>query len=621
MKYSQDIISKVIESVDLVDLIGENVRLNKRGRNFIGLCPFHQEKTPSFIVSPDKGIYKCFGCGKGGNAVSFMIDFHSYSFNEALKQLAGKYGIVLPKDADYNKDDDNKRDQLFRSLQESANYFNKLLYSKEGKETLSYLKGRDFDDSIISKFLLGHSPDANSNLYNYLRNMGFKDDILLSNGLVFKNERNQIIDRFRNRAIFPIRDYIGRVVGFGARYMGDDKSQSKYINSPQNEVYDKSSILYGLFEAKNSIRSKGYAILTEGYADVISLVQNGIDNVVATSGTVLTKPQLILLKRFTNSLYISYDGDEAGLKAAESASELALAEGFDVLIISLPDYEDPDSFVRKYGGEQFEYQIRKAKAYLEFKIERYKLIHKINTPFALSNLLKSLLEIIAKIPDEIQHDFYIKEIANRLSLSEQQLKEAYSLKNKFRDKYLLQFEKEANYAKNQQKFSNDAIVKKDNNEFNIGNLFPEEVHILKIVLKGSDELLHLYEYTDFEEDALLSSTARKLFEIITVNSEFGDIVNTIILGDYPEEIKDAILTLRIENMMPSENWYSLLNIEREDVDEIRIIKDSVKKLHIRKIDFQIEQVKQLMQNEPDNLHHIERFNELKIKLVKLKNSE
>lgn len=613
MKFSNDIVNRVIESSDIVDLIGENVRLSRRGRNYIGLCPFHQEKTPSFIVSPDKNIYKCFGCGKGGNALSFMMDFHSYSFNESIKELAVKYGVQLPKDADFNKESDDRHEQLFRSLQEAANYFNKLLYSKEGKETLAYIKSRDFDDATISKFNLGHSPDSSANLYNYLKNAGYKDEILIANGIVYKNDRNQIVDRFRNRAVFPIRDYIGRVVGFGARYMGDDKSQAKYINSPQNEIYDKSNVLYGLFEAKNSIRGKGYAILTEGYADVISLSKNGIENSIASSGTALTKRQLILLKRFTNKLYISYDGDEAGLKAAEAAAELALAEGFDVLIVSLPDQEDPDSFIRKYGADKYDYHIRKAKTYLEFKIERIKEKQNINTPFALSSLLKTLLEVVAKIPDEIQHDFYLKEIANRLSLSEQQLKEAYSLKNKFRDEFLVQFDKESNYD-----YKSNFLENEDKNEeevLDLKTILPEEKLILKIALKGNDELLHLYEYTDFEDDILISPAARTIFEIITVNSEFGDIVNSIILGDYPPHIKDAILTLRIVDMQPSDNWYSLLNIDKEEVDEIRVIKDSVKKLHQRKIKSQIEQVRKLMVAEPDNLRHLERFNELKKKEV------
>lgn len=613
MKFSNDIVNRVIESSDIVDLIGENVRLSRRGRNYIGLCPFHQEKTPSFIVSPDKNIYKCFGCGKGGNALSFMMDFHSYSFNESIKELAVKYGVQLPKDADFNKESDDRHEQLFRSLQEAANYFNKLLYSKEGKETLAYIKSRDFDDATISKFILGHSPDSSNNLYNYLKNAGYKDEILIANGIVYKNDRNQIVDRFRNRAVFPIRDYIGRVVGFGARYMGDDKSQAKYINSPQNEIYDKSNVLYGLFEAKNSIRGKGYAILTEGYADVISLSKNGIENSIASSGTALTKRQLILLKRFTNKLYISYDGDEAGLKAAEAAAELALAEGFDVLIISLPDQEDPDSFIRKYGADKYDYYIRKAKTYLEFKIERIKEKQNINTPFALSSLLKTLLEVVAKIPDEIQHDFYLKEIANRLSLSEQQLKEAYSLKNKFRDEFLVQFDKESNYDYKANFLDNEDKIEEET--LDLKTILPEEKLILKIALKGNDELLHLYEYTDFEDDILITPAARTIFEIITVNSEFGDIVNSIILGDYPPHIKDAILTLRIVDMQPSDNWYSLLNIDKEEVDEIRVIKDSVKKLHQRKIKSQIEQVKKLMVAEPDNLRHLERFNELKKKEV------
>ncbi|HRP03131.1 MAG TPA: DNA primase [Candidatus Kapabacteria bacterium] len=621
MKYSSDIVNRVIESSDIVDLIGDTVRLKRRGRNYIGLCPFHQEKTPSFIVSPDKNIYKCFGCSKGGNAISFMMDFHSYSFNEAIKELANKYGVQLPQDNSFNTTNTDRKDQLYNSLNDAANYYNKLIYSEIGKSTYSYLSKRDVSDASISKFVLGYAPNTNSELYNYLTANNYKEEILVSNGLVSKNDKQKVYDRFRDRAIFPIKDYIGRVVGFGARYMGDDKSQAKYINSAQNEIYDKSNILYGLFEGKNAIRSKECVILTEGYLDVISLSQNGIENVVSSSGTALTNKQLKLLKRFTNKLYISYDGDEAGQKAAEAAAELALSEGFDVYIVTLPDQEDPDSFVRKYGSEQYNYHLRKASTYLEFKIERIKARQSLNTPHSLSSLLKTLLEVVARVPDEIQHDFYIKEIANRLALSEQQLKEAYSIKNRYQIEYLKQFDKDNNIDYNKSFISNFNKVDTAQSNTDLSSIFPEERLILKIALKGSDELLYIFEHTDFEEDTLISPVARNLFEIIAINSEHHNILNAILLGDYTDDTKDAILSLQIDELVPSDNWYTLLNIEREDIDEVKIIKDSVKKLHIRRVKYQIEQVKDLMKSDKDNINHLERFNELKKKEIDLLSSE
>lgn len=605
MKYSNDIISRVVESSDIVDIVGENIRLNKRGRNFIGLCPFHQEKTPSFIVSPDKNIYKCFGCGKGGNSISFLMDYHSYTFNEALIQLANKYGIQLPKESNFDLEKEDRRDLLYLSLKEAANYYNKLLFTKDAKNILDYFISRNFEQNTIQKFQLGYASNSTNELAKHLKNKGFNDDIIVANGLTFKSDKGNLTDRFRNRAIFPIKDYIGRVVGFGARYLGEDKNQAKYINSPQNEIYDKSNILYGLFEAKNEIRHKNYAIITEGYADVITLSQNGIQNVVATSGTALTTKQLKLLKRFTHKIYISYDGDEAGIKATETAAELALTEGYDVLIIILPENEDPDSFVRKYQANSYYYHLNKAISYIEFIINRAKANNSLNSPFALSNLLKKLLEVISKIPDEIQHDFYIKDIANRLALSETQLKEAYKIKTQYRQKYLEQIEN----------FHNDIELpninySNDEYDFDLDEITSEEQLLFKIVLRENNNLLHLFEYTDFSVDLLNSNTARELFEVITLNSESNDIINSIINNDYPQHIKDSIITLSIDQIQPSVNWTEKFKVPPIEYDNSKILNDIIRKMKLRKIKAQIKEIKKLIKEEPQNLNYLNQYNKL-----------
>jgi len=599
--------------------VGEHVKLTRRGRNFIGLCPFHQEKTPSFIVSPDKNIYKCFGCGKGGNSVTFIMDFNSFSFSESIEYLAGKYGVDLPKDSKFDQEKDDKRDLLFRALSEAANYYHKLLYTKEGKETLAYFRKRNFDDNTISKFLLGHSPNSSANLYNYLKELNYHDDILVSNGLIYKNDNGKSIDRFRDRAMFPIRDFIGRVVGFGARFMGEDKSQAKYINSPQNEIYDKSRVLFGLFEAKNEIRHKSSTILTEGYADVITMSQAGILNVVASSGTALSTQQLQLLKRFANKIYICYDSDEAGQKAAETAAETALTESFDTKIIVLPQGEDPDSLVKSQGEDAFDFHLRKALNYVEFKLNRIKEKDNLSSPVAITNALKNLLNVVAKIPDEIQHDFYIKDIANRLALSENQLKQAYILKNKLQKDYMQQIE--SSLSENFEKAFE--VVKenesKDGDVLNLKDLFNEEIKLLRTALQSSDNLLHIFEYTDFTTDTLITGTARKLFEIITLNSEEGNILNSILLGDQEQIIKDIFLTLSIESESPSENWYTKMNLERHETDNVKIIKDSIVKLKKRKLKIQIDEVMKQIKQEPDNPHNLQRLSELKRREMELSN--
>jgi DNA primase len=609
LKIPQDIKEKVIELADIIDIVGEHVRLTRRGRNFIGLCPFHNEKTPSFTVSPYRNIYKCFGCGKAGNAITFMTDFHGLSYVEAIENLAAKYGIHITEKFDKDTEKVSKRELMLSALKEASLFYHSILMSKEGKSTLNYFKSRAFTDDTIKKFLLGFSIDKYDSLLSILKKQNFDEEVIIEAGLAGRSDNSKIFDRFRGRAMFPIRDYIGRVIGFGARQMVEDKNQGKYINSPQSPIYDKSKVLYGLYEAKNSIRTKDFAIMTEGYADTITLSQAGYENVVASSGTSLTDGQLTLLKRYTNKIYFSYDSDQAGLKAAESGASLALSQGFDVLIVRLPEGEDPDSLVKNHGADTYDYHLRHAKGFIDFKIERFKESGSLETPQGKSKAINNLIETVAKIPDELQHDFFIQKIASLLNLTENQIHTIYDLKGKLRTDYIRHLDSESAIIENiifvQPEIDPDKIPIKY--EYTMDEILPEEYILLKVALQGTDDLNQLFEKTDFSIEILISNSAKEIFDLILENSENTDILNSLLSSEIDDNIKSIVIELSMDDVSPSENWYSRLKIDRPELDLSRIMNDSINKLKIRKIRSQIEEVQSLIKNEPDNSNHLKRF--------------
>ncbi|MGA2297682.1 MAG: DNA primase, partial [FCB group bacterium] len=326
MKITDEIREEILRHTDIVDVVSESIELRKKGKNFIGLCPFHNDKKPSLNVSPELGIYKCFACGAGGDAISFMMNYHHLNFIEAIKELAKKAGVRLPEESNepYVKEEVDKKELVLKAINAASQFYIKMMNSSEGKVARTFFKDRGFTDEIITGFFLGYAPDSWDSLMTELKKQNFTGQTLFEAGLTVQKEDKSYYDRFRNRIMFPIQDALGKVIGFGARQLNPDDKMGKYINSPQSIVYDKSRTLYGLFQAKNEIRSKKYAIVVEGYADVLTLHQAGYTNSVASSGTALTVEQLKLLSRYTKKIYISYDADEAGIKAAERAAVLSI---------------------------------------------------------------------------------------------------------------------------------------------------------------------------------------------------------------------------------------------------------------------------------------------------------
>lgn len=427
-------IQQILGRLDILDVIGDFVKLKKRGTNYLGLCPFHNEKTPSFTVSPAKEIYKCFGCGRSGNTVSFIMEHEKYSYPEALKWLANKYGIEVEETfrTDEQKMQMLAADSLFIINEFAQKFFTHSLFeTEEGRDIgLSYFKERGFREEIIRKFQLGYNPEARDTLAREAIARQYNTDLLLKTGLVV-NRNDQLTDNYRGRVIFPIHNHSGKVLGFGARILKTNDKAPKYINTPENEIYVKSKVLYGSYFARQAIDKANECLLVEGYTDVVSLHQAGIENVVASGGTSLTTDQLRLIRKYTDNLTIIYDGDNAGIKAALRGLDLALEEGLNVRLVLIPDKEDPDSYVNKVGASAFaEFVQRNKKDFIFFQLE-VALRDAAGDSQRKSEVVNQIAETISRVnkaEDFTRQQDYIKQCSEMLKIDEGGL---HALVNKF----------------------------------------------------------------------------------------------------------------------------------------------------------------------------------------------
>ncbi len=417
-------VDRIFAAANIVDIIGDYVTLKKKGVNYQACCPFHNEKTPSFVVSPSKGMFKCFGCGKGGNAVTFVMEHESVSYPEALKMVAKRYGIEVEEREQTEEDvrRNNDRESMFALNGWVADYFAKYLLSNtEGRTVgLSYFaQKRGFTDATIRKFGLGFCSAKGDDLTKSALAAGYKEEFLLSTGLTLKRDSDgRLYDRFRDRVMFPVHNISGRVVAFGGRTLRTDKSVAKYQNSPESEIYSKTRELYGLYFAKKAIQQQEYAIMVEGYTDVISMHQAGVENVVSSSGTSLTQDQIRLLSRFTRNITIIYDGDSAGVKATLRGVDMILREGMNVRIVSLPPEHDPDSFARAHTADEVrEYIHDKEEDFLSFKAKML-LRDAGGDPIKRSSVISDMVNSISQIPDSIQRSVYIKDCAQTMAVDE-----------------------------------------------------------------------------------------------------------------------------------------------------------------------------------------------------------
>ena len=417
-------IDKILDASDIVEVIQEFVPLKKRGVNYLGLCPFHNEKTPSFTVSPSKEIFKCFGCGKVGNAVNFIMEHEHLNWPEALKYLAKKYHIeVVEKERTQEEvEKENERESLLVITAYASRQFAENLYhTDEGISVgLAYFKERGFRQDTLKKFEVGYSFEQRDSFSRKAIENGFKTELLVKTGLTIQHE-DRIFDRFSGRVMFPIHSLSGQVLGFGGRILKADPKSAKYLNSPESEIYHKSRIVYGIYQARKAISREDRCYMVEGYTDVMSMHEAGIENVVASSGTSLTQEQIRLIKRFTPNMTILYDGDPAGIKASLRGIDLVLEEGMNVKIVLLPDGEDPDSYSKKISNEEFSrYLKEKETDFIRFKTQLL-LAESNNDPTQKANLIRDIVKSIAVIPEGITRTVYIKECSVVMEVSEEVL--------------------------------------------------------------------------------------------------------------------------------------------------------------------------------------------------------
>ncbi len=446
----KDTVDRILDAARIEEVIGDFVALKRRGANYIACCPFHNEKTPSFSVSPVKGIYKCFGCGKAGNAVSFVMEHEHLSYVEALRYLAHKYNIDIVE-REESAEDAQKRlynESLLIVNDFAQKFFTKQLWeTDEGKTVgLSYFKERGFTDDTIKKFGLGYAPNEKRALTHVAQRAGYKTEHLVGVGLTIERDNGELLDRYYERVIFPIKGLSGKVIAFGGRKLRSDKNIAKYINSPESPIYVKNRVLYGIYEAKNAIAKEQKCYLVEGYTDVISFSQAGIENVVASSGTSLTTGQIQLIKRFTNNVTVLYDGDFAGIKASLRGIDMLLNEGLQIKVALFPDNEDPDSYARSHTpAEVREFLETAEEDFINFK---YRVLHSDagDDPIKRAQIINDIINSIACIPDPVTRNVYAEQTAQRMNIKEEVLQQqiAKIRKKKMENAYMLRKQQERN---------------------------------------------------------------------------------------------------------------------------------------------------------------------------------
>ena len=549
----------IIETAHVEEVVGEFITLKKRGANLLGLCPFHGEKTPSFTVSSVKGIYKCFGCGKAGNSVNFVMDHLKLTYPEALKWLAKKYNIeiiereITPAERELQ----TERESMLIVMQYAQRYFSEtMLQIDEGKSIgLGYFKERDLKDDIISKFQLGYSLEEKNSFTNTAIKNGYSPKYLAKTGMSILSNRyvegneikgNDLFDRYAGRVMFPIHDDGGRVVAFGGRTLTKDKKIAKYINSPETEIYNKSKILYGLWLGKKTIQEKDTCFLVEGYMDVIAMHQAGIENVVASSGTSLTVDQIKSIHRFTKNIVVLYDGDEAGQKASSRAIPLLLEEGMNVKLLQFPDNDDPDSFSRKVTIQEFhDYIETNVTDFLYFKTKKLKEQTK-NDPIKLAGVIKDIVENIAIIPDNIIRSIYIKECSNIMEIEESILQLEV---NKIRRKVSPKQKKEDSVLdKNSQTEILNQTNFQETNENTVLKFDSEEKELLRIMLLHGNILVKIDAETENEvadDDLEITISEFILYELWRDQISFENPIHQVILDEYILELShDRIPTIQ-----------------------------------------------------------------------------
>jgi DNA primase len=586
MRIPESKIEQIRESVDIVDVISQHVQLRKRGKNFIGLCPFHSEKTPSFTVSEEKQIFHCFGCHTGGNVFKFLTEFHKISFVEAVQELAEQQGITIEFDKAEFIEQQSEQEILYDINTEAARYFlNNLLNDDEGEFARKYLHERSIKTQTLRTFGLGYTLKGWENFINYAKSRNLNIDKCIQLGLIGKNLEGKLYDKLPGRLIFPIFSPNGRVVAFAGRVLDSKDNGAKYINSPESLIYIKGRILYGLSFAKDDIRRLDKAIIVEGYMDLISLYQSGIKNVVAVSGTALTDDQVQLLSRYTKNVVLLFDADVAGIKASMRSIEILLKKDMEVKIVSLPKGEDPDSYVNKFGKDEFEELIKRAENFLEYESKYYESQGKFDDPSTAAEAIRELVKPVALINDELKRNLLIRNIAQKFNLREKLIESELDKQIKQAKRFEKTDLKVLQNRKAEETISTliDAVPEISPVLYNL------EREIIKLLFEADRSVAELiFNYLHPEDFS--NTLNRELFERVKDEFENEDNFTTIgLVSVLKDERKETyVRELTFDKYSVSSSWEDRFPSITAEMTMMRFAKDTVMKFIMERIEKNIQ---------------------------------
>lgn len=597
MRIPEKQIDEIRNASDIVDIISGFIQLKKRGKNFIGLCPFHQEKTPSFTVSEEKQIYHCFGCGAGGNVFKFLMDYKNISFVEAVEEIAEHVGIKIQYDS-APSEQQNELEVFYEINLLAARFFSdQLLKSENGESAREYLKNRGIKLQTQKIFGIGFAPFSRESFLNLAKENKIDLQKAKQLGLIDTNDKGEYYDKFRGRIIFPIFSPNGRVIAFGGRIFSGETNAAKYLNSPESPVYSKRKSLYGLFHSKDEIRKLDRAILVEGYMDLISLYQAGVKNVVASSGTSLTDEQVQLLSRFTKNVLVLFDADSAGEKAALRSIEILLKQNFEVKIISLPKGEDPDSFINKFGKEQFEEEISRAQNFFEYQTSQYEKQGAFEDAASTTKAIREIVRILSLLNDELKRNLYIKAIAKKFGLREKLIE---SELNKF-----LSEQKSGTQVFTQAKSNPDSQIEKLKLQNKFQNENPFEKELVRLLFSGNEQIVtHILDNVAI--DNFTNDDYKIVATIVENGFNEGKISPAYLIEKIEEDnLKNLVLELSLSEYSISKNWDELSSNGKIEKDTYEHAIETVKNYQIFQIEEEIKRNNKLIEESKDELLHLE----------------
>jgi len=608
MRIPETKIEEIRSAANIVDVISGYVQLRKRGHNFLGLCPFHSEKTPSFTVSEDKQIFHCFGCHTGGNVFKFLMEYEKVSFIEAVQELAEELGIPLEYDQKESAENQTEQEILYDINTETARYFSaNLLNSDEGEVAFNYFQNRKIKPATMRAFGLGYAFNGWDRLLRFLQEKKIDLERALQLGLIGKSAEGRLYDKFSSRIIFPIFSPNGRVVAFAGRILENKEGAAKYLNSPESVIYTKGRILYGLSHAKDEIRRVDKAILVEGYMDLISLYQNGIKNVVAVSGTALTEEQVQLLSRYTKNVVLLFDADAAGIKAAMRSIELLLKKDFEIKIISLPQGEDPDSYVNSYGKEKFEELIKSAKNFLEYQSEYYESLGRFNDAAGTTDAIRDLVKPLALINDELKASLLIKNIAKRFNLREKLLEsELNKVKSGLKRQSVVEAERQQRKVNEKEK-----TILKTNKDLPSQTVNLEK-ELIKLLLEGNRDIID-FILRHIKPDEFRIDIHQKLAELIHTASMHEEEPNAGGLIDKleSEDYKLYARELTFEKYQISKNWEDINPAADYEIILKKYAQDAVRKFKLKQVEEKISNLNNTLSGLTDEEEKIDLMKEIR----------